>query len=117
MAVTADAKYNNAITLPVGYTNPTLPSITPVQNGAYTVDIAAASVQDADPVVGAGNLISEIESNFEGAQTAALNLDTTATIQVNITINSIIRMSSGDDTSQFETGTLIYRTSVTYDRT
>jgi hypothetical protein len=117
MAITATAKYSNSITLPGGYTNPTLPSITPVQDGEYTVDIPVAGVEDADPVVGAGNLVTSVETDFTGTQATTLNLDATATIQVNLTIESIVRMSDGDDSSQFETGTFIYRVYITYNRT
>jgi hypothetical protein len=117
MAITATAKYKNGITLPVGYTNPTLPSITPIQTGAYTVDVTAASVQDASNVTCAGNIVTAIETDFTANQVGILNLDTAATIQVNLTIATIERISDGDDTGQFTTGVLVYRMNITYDRT
>ena len=117
MAITATARYKNGITLPVGYTNPTLPSITPVQTGAYTVDVTVASVQDASDVICAGNIVAAVQTDFTATQVGILNLDTTATIQVNLTISTITRMDDGDDTGQFETGVLVYRMAITYDRT
>lgn len=117
MAITATAKYKNGIPLPVGYENPTLPSITPVQNGVYTVDITVASVQNASDVTCAGNIVTAAQTDFTATQAGILNLDATATIQVNMTINSIERISDGDDTNKFTTGVFVYRLGITYDRT
>jgi hypothetical protein len=115
MAITATANFSTRVTLPTGYTNPTLPTIsTPADSGAYTVDLAATAA-NADPVVGAGNVISALETDFEGTYAVnTLKLNAASTITAALTISSIERINDGDDTSQFKSGTEVYRCQVRY---
>lgn len=115
MAIDAQGKYNaNQVDLPAGYTNPTPSTITEVGGGSYTVDIAAAGVENADPALGAAALITAAESDFETTQATALKLDATATVDVRLTIQRVTRLSDGDDTSVFQSGTLVYRCAISY---
>jgi hypothetical protein len=115
MAITATANFGENVVLPSGYTNPTLPTISsPADNGSYQVDLAATAA-NADPVVGAGNVIAALETQFEATHAiSVLKLDATATITAALTITSIRRMNDGDDSSQFESGTEVYRCNVSY---
>lgn len=115
-AVAALAKYNeNQVDLPAGYTNPSPSSITPVDGGSYTVDIPVAGVEDADPIVGAGQLITALQTDFNTVQAVALKLDALATVDVRMTVQRVIRLSDGDDSSVFQTGTLVFRCSINYE--
>ncbi|MHC4728823.1 MAG: hypothetical protein ACYS17_16520 [Planctomycetota bacterium] len=115
MAITSTGAFGSNATLPTGYTNPTLPTIsTPADRGVYTVDLAGTAA-NADPVVGAGNVISALETQFNATHAInVLKLDATATVTAALTITSIVRMNDGDDSSQFESGTEVYRCQVSY---
>lgn len=115
MAITATASYGRNVTLPTGYTNPTPVSVTAADRGTYTVDLAATAA-NADPVVGAGNVISAAETDFESTYAInTLKLDATATITAALTIQSVTRLNDGDDSSVFESGTEVYRLVITYE--
>jgi hypothetical protein len=115
MAITATGNFGANVVLPTGYTNPTLPTIsTPADSGIYTVDLAATAA-NVDPEIGAANVISALETDFEGTYAInTLKLDATLTITAALTITSIKRMNDGDDSSQFEAGTEVYRCNVSY---
>lgn len=117
MAITSAANFSTNVTLPSGYTNPTLtPIATPADNGSFEVDLATAGIANADPVVGAGALITALESYFDATYAVnTLKLDALATITANLTVQRITRLNDGDDTSIFQTGTEQYRMLVKYE--
>ena len=113
MALTQNTNYlAGNVSLPTGYTNPTLPDLPAgtVEKSGFTTTIAAASVDNADPVVGAGNLITEVESHITTSFVPdVLGLDVTKTINMNSQIIKAIRGNSG---ALFETGTEEYTVTV-----
>ena len=115
MAITATGAFGPNVTLPTGYTNPTLPTIsTPADSGTYLVDLAA-SAANADPAVGAANVLAALETEFETVQAiTTLKLDATLTITGALTITAIKRVNDGDATSTFKSGTEVYRCNVSY---
>ena len=118
MAITATAKYGPNVTLPTGYTNPTLtPIVSPVIGIPYQVDTLGTAA-NADPVVGAANVLAALQTQFETTYAiATLNMDATLTVTANLTVTSIERINDGDDTSIFQTGTEQYRCVISYEFT
>jgi hypothetical protein len=114
MAITATGNFGANVVLPTGYTNPTLPTIsTAADSGTYSVDLLATAA-NVDPEVGALNVLTALEADFEGAQATRLHLNAAATVTAAVTITAIKRMNDGDDTSQFKSGTEQYRCNVSY---
>jgi hypothetical protein len=117
MAITATAAYGPNVTLPTGYTNPTLTPISSPVQGTYQVDTLATAA-NADPTIGAANVLAALETQFEGTYAiSTLNMDATLTVTANLTVTSINRINDGDDTSKFKSGTEQYRCVIAYDFT
>jgi hypothetical protein len=121
MAVTLTTAYLvGAVTLPAGYTNPTLPQLpagTQESSGfggtSSPVLLPAATIDNVDPIVGAGNMITDIETYITGTFIPdVLGLDTTKTINMNVTVIKEFRSPIAD----FTTGTAQYdiQTSILY---
>jgi hypothetical protein len=117
MAITATVNFGPNVALPTGYTNPTLTPISSPVQGTYQVDTLATAA-NAVAATGAANVLAAIKTQFEGTYAiSTLNMDATLTVTANLTINSIVRMNDGDDTSKFLAGTEQYRCVISYDFT
>lgn len=115
MAITPTCNFGPNVTLPGGFINPTLPAITAVETGSQANHDELGTAANANPVTGASNLITLMETYLGGLFVTEKELAAAGTFNINATITSIIRINDGDDVSKFQTGTEQYRMSFTYE--
>jgi len=98
--------------LPSGYTPPTLPSIVKEAGGTYVTDVAITEATPSDPIATINNILTALQTHFEGTYAIDIGLDASRTIDATLTVNSIQRTNTAS--SIFLEGTEVFRCGVVY---
>lgn len=114
MAITATANYAASVDIPDTYTNPTLPTLAnKVLAGETFITDLAGTLADPTPATTAANIVSAVETFFETDYAInTLKQDATATITAALSIKTVQRVN--DAATLFESGTEVYRVTVSY---